>query len=298
MAAFEQVREDEQVTAAARNALLGAAPEREEELAAVWDRIAPRFQLTGDLHNGERLVMEAGLYRYVCFNHRAVRAFWLAAFAAWESYRAVAEASNLEAVDLGRLKELLDAFERTMASEAPELDALPRNVPEPGHFDDDPQLRAPGELATLAVGWALLHEFRHLLHQQDGDGADTCGADSDPSKCRNEEFSCDAYATKFLLEHVDRYAEQVNVDPSLVRRKRQLGIYCALFAMSLIARDRWDASASHPSVQARIDAVRELMAHENDELAEAIASVAFATLRTFMPGAPGVLASSSPHDAV
>jgi len=49
-----------------------------------------------------------------------------------------------------------------LESDAPELEALPKDVPEPGHYDDSPQLRAPGELATLGVGWALLHEVRHL----------------------------------------------------------------------------------------------------------------------------------------
>lgn len=283
------VRDDEQGRIAARNVLLGSAPEREAELTTLWEALEPRFQLTPDTHEGERLVMEAGMYRYVRFNHRIVRAFWIAGFAAWKGYRVVAEANDLEVVDLNRLTELINAFDLVLASDTPDLEALPSDVPEPGHYDADPQLRAPGELATLAVGWALLHEVRDLRHQREGDAADPY--DADPTQRRNEELSCDAFATQFLLEQLDAYAKQESVSPVLVRRKRELGIYLALFAMTMMARDKWGATNSHPSIQTRIDAVRALMGHQRDEVAEAIASVAFATLHALMPGAPGIMPS-------
>lgn len=285
------VRDDETVRRAVHNALVGCAPERESELASLWNLLAPRFQLTADLHEGERFVMEAGMYRYVRFNHRVVRAFWIAGFAAWEAYRAVAEATDLEAVDLQRLAVLLDAFERVLQSDEPELEPLPDGVPEPGRYDDLPQRRAPGELATIAVGWALLHEVRHLQHQQEGDAADPY--EEDPSGRHTEEFSCDAFATRFLLDQLERYAQQVSAPPHLVRRKRELGIYFALFALTLTARGKWQASPSHPAVQARIDAVRALMGSQRDELAEAMAATAFAVLPSVMPGAPGVLAPAA-----
>ncbi|WP_186130416.1 phage exclusion protein Lit family protein [Burkholderia gladioli] len=286
-------REDEQVKTAVRNVLLGSAPERESELASLWSLLEPRFQLTADTYDGARLVMEAGMYRFVRFNHRVVRAFWIAGFAAWEAYRVVAETPEFEPLDLKRLAELIDAFERVLESDAPELEALPKDVPEPGHYDGNPQLRAPGELATLGVGWALLHEVRHLKHQQEGDSADPY--EEDPTQRRNEEMSCDAFATKFLLDQLDAYAQRENVSSNLVRRKRELGIYFALFAMTLLARDKWGASQTHPSIQARIDAIRALMGSQRDEVAEAIASVAFAMLHTLMPGSPGIF--PSPDDA-
>ncbi|MDB5411529.1 MAG: hypothetical protein JWL84_6441 [Rhodospirillales bacterium] len=77
-------------------------------------------------------------------------------------------------------------------------------------------------------------------------------------------------------------------------RKRELGIYFALFAMTLTARGRWGASRSHPAVQTRIDAVRALMGRRRDEVAEAIATVAFATLPALMPGVPSVVPASAP----
>ena len=50
-------REDEQVKTAVRNVLLGSAPERESELASLWSLLDPRFQLTADTNDGERLAI-------------------------------------------------------------------------------------------------------------------------------------------------------------------------------------------------------------------------------------------------
>lgn len=56
----------------------------------------------------------------------------------------MAETPELEPLELKRLVELIDAFERVLESDAPELEALPKDVPEPGHYDDSPQLRTLG----------------------------------------------------------------------------------------------------------------------------------------------------------
>jgi hypothetical protein len=77
-------------------------------------------------------------------------------------------------------------------------------------------------------------------------------------------------------------------DVVLVRRKRETGIYFALFTLTLLAKDNWDASKTHPAVQDRIDAVEAMMGTARDEIAKAIARTAFAALRTLWPTAPGV----------
>jgi hypothetical protein len=243
--------------------------------------------LTGDIHEGERFILDAGCYRDVRFNHRVVRAFWLAAYIAWEGYRAIAE-SPLDAIDLGRFGALLAAFDAVLSSDRSYEEPLPPGVAEPGFFPDkenDPEGRAIAELATIAVGWALLHEVRHIRHQQECTSADPY--DEDPTERRAEELSCDAYAVEFLLQQVDRYAAAENVDPAEVARKRQLGIYFALFALTLVAKDNWGASQTHPAVQSRIDAARLAMAAQRSEIADAIAYSAFAALRKFWPSAPG-----------
>lgn len=283
----DDVRDDQSVQSAVRNLFMGSAPEREDDLAAMWQELEPIFQITPDLHEGDRIIMDAGAYRYVRFNHRILRAFWIAAYAAWEGYRTVAEAASLEALDLARFKELVSTFESSIASEEPRLEALPPGVAEPGHYPDRrlvPQARAAAELATIAVAWALLHEVRHIRHQREGTGADLLG-DETVAKHR-EELSCDEFATTFLLEGIPAYAERTGEPIDLVRQKRQLGIYFGLFALAMLTKDNWGASKTHPSVQTRINCVRTLMTAHKSEMAAAIAHVAFAVLGMIWPGTP------------
>ncbi|WP_187829423.1 phage exclusion protein Lit family protein [Labrys sp. KNU-23] len=283
---IESVRDDDMVQEAVRRLFLGSAPERSHDLKLMWEELAPVFQLTPDEHQGERIIFDAGLFRYVRFNHRVLRAFWIAGYAAWEGYRLIAESPDLEQLDNSRFAELVKAFEQVIENVDPSEVPLPAGVAEPGRYPDlknDPQGRAASELATIAVAWALLHELRHIRHQREGTGADPFG-DSEPK--HREEFSCDEFATTFLLERADECAaaEQVNVEH--IRRKRQLGIYFGLFAVALLAKDKWRASESHPSVQARIDAVRTLMEPTKSDLAAAMAHAAFAILGQLWPGAP------------
>jgi len=154
------------------------------------------------------------------------------------------------------------------------LEVLPIGVAEPGQYPDantDPQGRAASELATIAVAWALLHELRHIRHQQDGTGADPYS--DDKAAKHAEEMSCDAFATTFLLEQIDLYAQSTNQSADLIRRKRQLGIYFGLFAVTMLAKDKCGESKSHPAVQARIDAVRKLMADQKSDIAAAMVRI-------------------------
>ncbi|KKK56322.1 hypothetical protein LCGC14_3065680, partial [marine sediment metagenome] len=192
-------------------------------------------------------------------------------------------------INLTRLQELVAAFDSVIQSDQSDAAPLPAGIPEPGTLpdtDSDPQGRAASELCIIAVAWALLHEVRHVRHQREGTSASVHG---DTCEARHrEEFSCDEFATRFILEHVQRYSEENGDDPALVRRKREMAIYFALFAVTLLAKDHWEASHTHPSVQDRIDAVGHLMGEDRDEVAQAIAYAAFVALRELWPLAPMV----------
>jgi hypothetical protein len=125
---------------------------------------------------------------------------------------------------------------------------------------------------------------RHLKHQQDGTGA---AIGDPPEKLRAEELSCDNYATTFLLYRVDEYASAENVPTEKVRQKREIGIYFALFAMTLIGAGHWDESESHPAMEARINAVMKEMGSDGTRASDAIAHLAFVALWALCPDAPG-----------
>lgn len=283
----DETRADEEIQTSVRNLLLGGVPERKNDLEQMWIELDPVFKLTPDTHQGERVIMDAGLYRYVRFNHRILRAFWIAGYAAWEGYRAVAESASLDTIDMKHFHTLLAAFETTISSAEPDLEALPPGVAEPGSYVDsatDPQNRAAAELATIAAAWALLHEIRHIRHQREGTGADPYSDDRDAK--HKEELSCDEFATVFLLEKINQYAEDSAQPADRIRQKRQLGIYFGLFAVTLLAKGKWGDSDTHPSVQRRLNAVKVLMEPQKSDLAAGIAHLAFATLQQVHRDAP------------
>jgi hypothetical protein len=87
-----EARNDEGIQQIVKNMFLGVAPERADELEKMWVENDLRFNVLPDDGRDGRFVMDAGCYREIRFNHRVMRAFWVASFAAWEGYRACAEA--------------------------------------------------------------------------------------------------------------------------------------------------------------------------------------------------------------
>lgn len=281
------IQQDQKVEQVIRDLFVGSVPERAMELSLFWKELDPVFQMLPDRHKDGRLIMDAGSFRYIRFNHRVVRSFWIGAFAAWEGCRAVAESPDFPTVDLTKLEELVAAFEAAIQNDESDEAPLPAGVPQPGTLPDsvsDPQGRAASELSIIAVAWALLHEVRHIRHQQKGTSASTRG--DTPEAQHLEELSCDEFATRFILEKVQRHSDETGDNIVLVRRKRELAIYYALFAMTLLTKDCWEASESHPSVQDRIDAVCKEIGEDRDETAWAYAYTAFVTLRELWPKAP------------
>lgn len=288
MVSTSVTQNDESVQEAARNLFCGVAPERTAELEMLWKTYRPRFNLLLDDGPDGRFVMDAGAYRDVRFNHRSLRAFWLAAFIAWEGYRAFAESTGpAEDTDLSKFEAMVRDFHSMIAADESAQSPLPPGVPEPGVFPDrsvDPHTAAAADLATIAVGWALLHEVRHLQHQQLGTAA---SIDASAKERHAEELSCDAFATSFVLDKAGDYAAQKNVPADKVRMKRELGVYFALFAMTLISADAWGSSESHPALQTRIDHAMCGMGINGTRISDAMAHVAFAALWRRSPNAPG-----------
>lgn len=279
-------RSDEAVQGAARALFLGVAPERRAELESLWTRYGPCFELLSDNGRDGLFVLDAGLFKVVRFNHRAMRAFWLASFIAWEGYERVHAAAIGEAIDFQRFNEMVDSFLAMLTADDPAAVPMPAGIPEPGVYPEaalEPAARAAAELATMATGWALLHELHHIQLQQDGRSA---GPYASSAECHDEEMACDAYAASFLLDRADRFAAAHDAAPELVSQKRRLGIYFAFVAMALISAEAWSESATHPALQARIDRLSSQMAPWRTDAGDAVAMAAFEALRMRWPHVP------------
>ena len=288
------MRNDAEVQNAVRSLFLGAVPERESELSELWARYTPQFNFLTNTDSDSLFLMDAGAYCIVRFNIRALRVFWLGSFIAWEGYQAIMKSFWTDNLDLARFREMIACFFRFLAEDDSDAIHLPRGIPDPGTYPDkkkSPEMRAAAELATFATGWALLHEVRHLQHQQDGTGATQTG----PREKRwAEELSCDLYATQFLLDKADKYAAAASEPVDTVQQKRKTGIYFALFTMVLISTNRWDETDTHPAMEQRIaEVMRKMNADGTTLLADMVAHMAFIALWIIYPEAPGPFKTSN-----
>jgi len=279
-----------EIQEAIRSLLDGCAPERKQELEDLRQTFLPKFQLTSDIYEGNNLMLDAGAYRYIRFNHRMLRAFWLASYIAWEGYVALSESvRDGTKLKLDRFQEMINTFEAMVAAEDPASIPFPSNIPLPGVFPDiekDVQARACAELASIAAGFAFLHEVHHLQHQQGGTSADPYGPDSSR---HDEELSCDSYAAHFLLEKVPEYSKSTNEKLELVYQKRETAIYFALFGITLLAKDKWNDSKTHPAVQRRLDQITSILKPVMSETAFGVAAIAFDCLKRVWPTAPRLI---------
>lgn len=276
-------RIDGQVQSAVQALFSGCAPERREELDSLWSQFAPEFQIHVDNHPDGPFLFDAGAYKFVRLNNRAMRLIWLGAFIAWEAFSAT-PMDQQTAPDWSRLRTMLDVFNDILTAADPDSVSYPSGVPSPGVFVDGkarPEERAAAEIATLASGWALLHEFRHIQNQQGGIAA-ACG---DEDAVRAEELDCDSFAAKFLTERIDEYAVSSGDPADKVRCKRQLAIYIGLFNIALLTKDHWGQSATHPALRDRIVAVKAIFSADRHPDAEHVASLAFQALGCVLPNA-------------
>lgn len=196
-------RADPVVRRAVRNNIVGVLPERRSEIEAYWKQYEPLFVLCPDTGEHGSLVMKAGMFRYVLFNPRVLRAFWLASFIAWEAYEQNAQKFREGEADFSRFEMMMDRFCRILTVEKSWAVDMPERVPEPGSFPDSThsyEERLPAQLAALATSWAFLHEIRHVQTQQDGTSP---RQDAPTEELHGDELSCDEFATTFILERVE-----------------------------------------------------------------------------------------------
>ena len=290
----ESYRNDQEVQNAVKANFIGIVPERKHDLDTLFNRYRPNFNILEDSGSGGNFVMDAGAYRLIRFNHRAMRAFWLASFIAWEGYNSVHNGIvKGSEPDLNRFKKMIDCFTEILTVDNPSMVTLPEGVPQPGKYVDrhrQPETQATAEIATIALGWALLHEMHHLKHQQEGTAAPQ---EAPPEDRHAEELSCDEFATRFILERVNEYAELKHQSAAMIAQKREIGIYFAAFAMTLICKNNWYQTDTHPALQVRIDAIMQQMDHSRPGISDAIAYAANAALRCIWPNSPGPFRATS-----
>jgi Peptidase U49 len=239
--------------------LRGAAPERANDLAALWGTGPDRVHL-----NDAGAFDIGAIFGVIQATEITLREIWLLSFAAWRAIQAYSDIIWLLAQEgrpfvrdqvaaMHEQAEADAAFDAALAKarelrENGDLDsfAWPTDIPKPAIDNQfgNPQDEAAFHLACIAGAYIFLHEIQHVLFQRSGN------APRDPLA---EELECDRFARHFLFDRIDEYARQHGVPVEQVRSKRALGIAVAkTILLELTPLAQWEGSAMHPPVAARI----------------------------------------------
>lgn len=243
--------------------LLGATPERKEEIEALWDCYAPKVCV---VENTRGVNINAGKDR-IQFDHKTLEAIWLLGFNGWRSIETYSPAIILSGITGGSLEDTLRSddelavFEMDYKSRSNSARSIieenslalitwPQDVPRPEADREtlnSHQEMAAFDLVCLATAYVFLHELRHVKFLRDGD----CPADR-----REEEIACDVWARSFLTDKVGSYAKSIGQAFSRVLDKRAMGIALGAMILHEITPEsaRW-GTAEYPPITTRIQAM-------------------------------------------
>lgn len=217
-----------------RGLMKAAAPERAEEIDALWACYRPKVVI---VENKSGITLNATKDR-IEFDPKTMEVFWLIGFSGWRaiecySPHVVLSASCGKALHElfdgdGELPEIERAYKERLAAarnliEQREIDAtpwpddLPRPVSDRDVLDGD-QHKVTFDLVVIATAFAFFHEFRHVMLDRDG---------VRPDERREEELQCDVWAREFMTAKLAGYARDNGHKYHEVLRKRSMGLALA-----------------------------------------------------------------------
>jgi hypothetical protein len=214
--------------------LRGAVFERADEISGLWSQYGHGVEVAP---SGTGVTMNADASR-IKFDTKTIDFFWLLGFSAWHAIEVYSPALVLATVTGMPLDQALNVdaergqyeFDyRQRVASAQSLVAAeqiadiswPADIPEPTADRDglgDDQHKAAFDLVALALAFALLHEFRHVMY---------CADKSAPSTLPEEEIACDTWAREYMTSGLAAYAREHGHNYAQVHQKRAMGIALA-----------------------------------------------------------------------
>lgn len=212
----------------------GAVPERANDISSLWSQYGHGVEVTA---SSKGVTMNADASR-IKLDTKSIDVFWLYGFSAWHAIEVYAPTLALATLTGIPLDQALDAdeargpFELDYRHRIASVQSLiaaertadidwPTDVPKPTADREglgNAQHRAAFDLVALALAFALLHEFRHVMYLAD---------DNAPSTLPEEEIACDTWARDFMTSGLAAYATEHGHSYAQVHQKRAMGIALA-----------------------------------------------------------------------
>lgn len=245
------------------NLLRAAAPERADEISALWSRYGPAVEVASGRSG---IVMNANRHR-IQFDIKTMEALWLIGFSGWKAIETytphvyTATLLGLTIDDVLVRDEQLGAYEmdyrhriEIACSNIHGDDSGPKNwppdIPQPTHSRellDSTQDKVAFDLRCMATASVFLHEFRHVMYAKDGNA---------PSTLPEEELACDVWARGILTEKLAAYANANEHDFQQVLNKRAMAMALGSLILHVITPEhaRWGTN-EYPPIADRMDAL-------------------------------------------
>ena len=243
--------------------LRGAVPERADEICGLWRKYGPTIDVAP---SRKGVTMNADATR-IQFDTKTLDFFWLLSFSAWRAIEVYApalvvatscgmqldQALNVDG-ERGQYefnyKQRIGTALSLIGAEKSAGISWPADVPQPTADREslgDVQHMAAFDLVALALAFALLHEFRHVMF---------CADQNAPPTLPEEEIACDAYARDFMTSGLAVYAEKHGHTFDQVQQKRAMGIaLAAVIIHAMTPRHAHWGNRQYPPIAERLAAM-------------------------------------------
>lgn len=243
--------------------LRGAVPERADEISSLWSQYGHGVEVAPSTKG---VTMNADDKR-IKFDTKTIDFFWLLGFSAWRAIEVYSPALVLATVTGMPLDQALSAdAERgqyefdyrqriasaqwLIAAEQTTQISWPADIPQPTADRDslgDVQHKTMFDLVALALAFALLHEFRHVMY---------CADESAPPTLPEEEIGCDNWAREYMTSGLAAYAKEHGHNYAQVQQKRAMGIALAAVIIHAMtpAHAHW-GNRQYPPIAERLTAM-------------------------------------------
>lgn len=257
---------------AVKAAILGSAPERQEELEKLWEEHSPQINQASDK---EGFTLEAGSFELILFDHKTMCKLWLFGFSTQRAFNlflpylylsqitknsfnphALIEEDSKSSHAL-RIHEIIKAIRALKEVSSLEDINWPSSVPKPySGKPSDLNGSMAFDLLCMVAAYCFLHEFRHVQIRNEGKDLDV----------HEEEFECDSYARDFLLGKIDEYSNATGYDKALLINKRSMAMALASVLLYVITPELcWSGSSTHPAISKRIKNITSALEVEDDD---------------------------------
>ncbi len=240
---------------------LKVVPERKDEVESIWANYEPAYELVTDR---AEFVLDTSPFGFIRYTHRTKLKIYLLGWVLWrETYcwstfiwelatqsrpfiQSEFEASDGQNEAYTAADTLYAEALAFIDAESINWDGWPSKVPQPREIasasKEDWFIK---DLVEQAIALFFLHELRHFMLAKDK------VVFTDPI---DEEFECDRWATDYLLDRSDSYANSNGQDRILVKSTRAMGIALGKTVMAHVqAIGLWQPGKEHPRLAKRIE---------------------------------------------